>query len=95
MIQLSKWNRGVKYLVCMIDSFSRKLWVRPVKAKTAKQVAAAIRSILDEMGDPPKKFFSDRGTEMKNATLMAYLNSKNIRMENPDSEIKAGIVESE
>jgi hypothetical protein len=92
--QLSRFNDNHKYLVCAIDSFSRKLWVRPVKAKTARLVLEAFRSIVDAMGDKPGSFFADKGTEMKNATLINYLNSQGIKLLHPNSEIKAGIVES-
>ena len=92
--QLSRFNDNHKYLVCAIDSFSRKLWVRPVKAKTARLVLEAFRSIVDAMGDKPRSFFADKGTEMKNATLINYLNSQDITLLHPNSEIKAGIVES-
>ena len=46
------------------------------------------------MGDKPGSFFADKGTEMKNATLINYLNSQGIKLLHPNSEIKAGIVES-
>ena len=50
--KISEHNDGVNFLLLCIDIFSRKLWVRPIKRKTASEVLANFRSILNESGNP-------------------------------------------
>lgn len=38
MSSLSRFNGGIKYLLVVIDIFSRFLWVQPLKNKTGKEV---------------------------------------------------------
>lgn len=47
MTNLADDNDGVRFLLCAIDILSRKLWVRPLKNKTAKTVLSAMKNILD------------------------------------------------
>jgi hypothetical protein len=41
-------NRGYRYVICFIDLFTRYLWVRPLKKKTALESAKALESVLEE-----------------------------------------------
>ena len=61
---LAKDNDGVNYLLFAIDIFSRKLWIKPLKKKTAKAVLSAMREILSE--EKPIKIRSDKGSEFNN-----------------------------
>lgn len=47
----------------MIDTFSRKNWVRPQKSMTAEETAKNLDSIISSMPYLPSRFASDRGTE--------------------------------
>ena len=42
-------NDGVRFLLCAIDILSRKLWVRALKNKTAKEVLSAMKDILKDI----------------------------------------------
>ena len=48
MQAFSKFNRGVKYLLAVIDVFSKYGWLIPLKDKTGKSVAIALKNILKE-----------------------------------------------
>ena len=91
--QLSAFNDGYKYLICCIDCFSRLLWVRPVKRKSAAEVLTAFKEIIAEMVTKPETILCDRGKEFKNRHFVNYLNSEGIKLIFPFSEVKAGIVE--
>jgi hypothetical protein len=43
---LSEHNEGIKYLLVIVDVFSRFLWVRPLQDKKSKSVIAAFKDIL-------------------------------------------------
>ena len=45
--KFSKWNEGVKYILMVIDVFSKYGWIRPLKDKKGQSVADAFKSIFD------------------------------------------------
>ena len=56
-------NRPYRYILVVIDAFSRYAWTRPLKTKTAIESAEALNSILEEMPHRPRFFASDQGNE--------------------------------
>ena len=56
-------NRPYRYVLVVIDCFSRFAWTRPLKTKTAEESANALDSILSEMNFRPRFFASDQGNE--------------------------------
>ena len=73
---LSEWNDGVKFILCIMDTFSRFLWVRSLKNKSASTVNSAMREIFAEiqaLGAVPgvpvfRRFLTDAGTEFLSAS---------------------------
>ena len=51
---VAKENDGVDYLLIVIDVFSKFLWVRPMKKKSARSLVQASDSILSEKRKPEK-----------------------------------------
>ena len=43
---ISKYNKGIKYLLCAIDLFSKYAWVVPLKDKRGITIVNACQSIL-------------------------------------------------
>ena len=59
---LKNYNRGYGYIVNCIDLFSKKLWARPIRQKTKKEVEAALESIIEENDMvSPYKLWTDNG----------------------------------
>ena len=48
MQKFSKWNKGYRYLLMVIDVFSKCGWIVPLKDKTGKTVANALKKIFKE-----------------------------------------------
>ena len=48
MQAFSKFNHGIKYLLAVIDVFSKYGWLIPLKDKTGKSVASALKTIFKE-----------------------------------------------
>ena len=40
---LSKYNKGIKYLLCAIDLFSKYAWVNPIKDKKGTSIVNAFK----------------------------------------------------
>ena len=59
----SRQNQGYKYILVIIDAFSRFAYTAPLKFKTAEDSAEAIDSILSKFLHPPIMFSSDKGNE--------------------------------
>ena len=48
MQSLSKCNKGIKYLLCAIDLFSKHAWVVPIKDKKGASIVNAFKKIISE-----------------------------------------------
>ena len=55
-IQLwSKYNKGIRFLLCVIDIFSKYAWVVPLEDKKGVSIATAFQSILKQSNRKPNK----------------------------------------
>jgi transposase InsO family protein len=93
LISLSKYNRGYKYLLCVIDVLSKYAWVIPLKNKTGLTLIQAFKTILRQ-GRQPKRLQTDKGTEFLNRDVQQFLKKRGIHFfTTENSETKASIVE--
>ena len=54
-------NDGFRYLLVIVDCFSRKAWVEPLRTKSALDVLAALKRVFERLGFVPQKFQTDSG----------------------------------
>ena len=66
MQSLSKYNKGIKYLLCAIDLFSRYAWVIPIKDKKGTSIVNALKKILSDSNRKPNKIWTDQVSEFYN-----------------------------
>ena len=85
-------NDGYKYLLVVIDIFSRYGWVQPLKDKTAKEIVSAFDKILKE-GRIPKCLCTDAAKDFTSERFQNYVESKNISHFVTHSEKQANYVE--
>ena len=52
MQQFSKWNKGYRYLLMVLDVFSKYGWIVPLKDKKGETVTEAFKSIFNEGRKP-------------------------------------------
>ena len=65
MSSFSRSNKGYKYLLTVIDVFSKYGWIMPLKTKTGKEDALAFRKLF--LGNTtPSRLWTDKGTELYN-----------------------------
>ena len=86
MQAFAKFNRGVKYLLADIDVFSKYGWLIPLKDKTGKSVASALKTIFVER--KPEKMWVDKGKEFYNKDVKDL-----IEMYSTENEEKSSVVE--
>ena len=66
---LSKFNKGIKYLLCVIDLFSKYAFVVPLKDKKGISIVNVFQSILNKSKRKPNKIWVDKGSEFYNASF--------------------------
>ena len=52
---ISKYNKGIRYLLCVICTFSKYAWIVPLKDKIGVSIPNAFQSILDSSKRKPNK----------------------------------------
>lgn len=61
MVKYASWNDGFNYILLIIDTFSKCVWLQPHKYKTGDEVAKALQDIFNKYGSTPAKLWTDRG----------------------------------
>ena len=92
MQDLARKNRGHRYILTVIDIFSRYAWARPLKSKRGEDVAAAFKDIFRE-GRIPKRVQTDQGKEFENRHVRDLFKRHDIELFSVKSAYKAAIVE--
>ena len=88
---LSKFNKGFRFLLCVIDIFSKYAWVIPLKDK--KGISNAFQIILKESNRKPNKIWVDKGSEFYNNSFKKWLKDNDIEMYSTNNEGKSAIAE--
>ena len=77
---LSRQNKGIKYLLCVIDLFSKYAFVVPLKDKKGASVVKGFKKIVNESNRRPNKIWVDQGSEFYNKTFKNWLKDEGIEM---------------
>ena len=93
MQSLSKYNKGIKYLLCAIDLFSKYAWVIPIKDKKGTSIVNAFKEIISGQRKP-NKIWVDQGSEFYNRFFKDFLKINNIEMYSTYNEGKSPVAES-
>ena len=90
---ISKHNKGIRYLLCVIDLFSKYAWVVPLKDKKGVSIVNAFQSILKKSSRKPNKICVDPGSEFYNNVFKKWLKDNDISMYSTYNEGKTVIAE--
>ena len=90
---LSKYNKGIRFLLCVIDIFSKYTWVVPLKDKKGVSIVAAFQSIYKQSNRKPNKIWVDKGSEFYNASFKKWLRDNDIVMYSTNNEGKSVVAE--
>ena len=66
---ISKFNKGFRFLLCVIDIYSKYAWVVPLKDKKSVSIVNAFQSILKKSNRKQNKIWVDKGSEFYNSLL--------------------------
>ena len=92
MIKYASYNDGYKYVLVVVDVFSKYLWVRKLKDKTGSSVAYALTDIF-KGGRKPNRMRSDMGQEFRSKKVQAVFKENHIRHFYSTNEMKSSISE--
>ena len=92
MQQFSKWNKGYRYLLMVLDVFSKYGWIVPLKDKKGETVAEAFKTILKE-GRKPQYLWTDKGKEYYNKHVKEVLDKNKITLYSTENEEKSSVCE--
>ena len=90
---LSKFNKGIKYLLCVIDLFSKYAFVVPLNDKKGISIANAFQIILNKSKRKSNKIWVDKGSVFYNASFKKWLQDNNIIMHSTKNEGKSVVAE--
>ena len=83
---LSRYNKGIRFLLRVIDIFSKCAWVVPLKDKKGISIVKAFQSILKQSNRKPNKIWVDKGSEFYNACFKKCLQDNDIVMYSTHNE---------
>ena len=96
LLDLSKFSRsndGMKFILVCVDLFSRFLWIRALKNKTAEETKKAFMDIFDSGYRPTKALYTDRGAEFLNKGITSLLKQYNLKIYHTYGEMKSSLSE--
>ena len=91
---LSKYNKEIRFLLCVIDIFSKYAWIVPLKDKKGISIVKAFQIILKQSNSKkPNKIWVDKGSEFCNSFFKNWLRDNNIVMYSTHNEGKSVVAE--
>jgi transposase InsO family protein len=89
---ISSHNDGFKFLLVLIDIFSRYLFILPLKSKQHQSIINGLKLIF-QRGRKPTTLRTDKGSEFKNRWFKAFLKQENVNILYTQNETKANYAE--
>ena len=86
-------NRGYRYVLVIIDNFSKFGWTIPLKNKNTQTIKDSFENILINSKRKPSLVESDRGKEFYNNIFQDFLNKNNIKLYSRNSSYGAVFAE--
>ena len=90
---IASHNQNFKFILTVIDVFSKYAWVVPLKNKTNETLINAFNSIFESSKRIPKRLHTDEGKEFIGTACQKFLEKNGIQFYTLNSEMKASIVE--
>ena len=77
---ISKHNKGIRYLLCVIDLFSKYAWVVPLKDKKEVSIVNEFQSSFKKSNRKPNQIWVDQSSEFYNNVFKKWLKDNDISM---------------
>ena len=70
---IRKFNKGFRFLLCVIDIYSKYAWVIPLKDKNGVTITNAFQKVLNESKRKANKIWVDKSSEFYNSSMKSWL----------------------
>ena len=90
---ISKCYKGFRFLLCVIDIYSKYALVIPLKDEKGITITNAFQEILKESNRIPNKILVDKGSEFYNRSMKSCLEKNSIEMYSTHNEGNSVIAE--
>ena len=95
MSNLATKNKNYKWILLMIDVFTRKAYAKPLKNKLGDTILEAFDTMTSEIGSTPYELISDNGTEFTNNNFQNFITKHKIThvMSEPNYHPTLGMID--
>ena len=96
LLDVGKWskqNNKTNFLLTVMDMFSRKAFLEPLKSKSGESVAKAIEKVFKRSSGTPQKIQCDEGKEFYNKNVSDVMKKYNVKLFSVQSELKCCMIE--
>ena len=92
-MHMNPCDHNYKFILVVIDNWSKYLWCIPLKSKSGETVSEAFKALYQTTQRIPKYIFCDHGKEYYNSNVRQVFNDLNINIYSTNNEPKAAIAE--
>ena len=93
MESLPSFNKNAKYVFCVIDVFTKYVWVKSLNDKKDETVLNAFIKTVNECNHKPNKLWVDQEREFYNNPIQEWLDNNGILMYSTHNKGKSVITE--
>ena len=90
---IRKYNKGIRFLLCDTNLFSKYTWVASLKDKKGITVVNAFKVILNSSKRKSNKIWVDQGSDFYNSSFKKWLKDNDMEMYSTYSEGKSVVAE--
>ena len=90
---ISKFNKVVRFLLCVIDIFSKYAWVVSLKDRKVISIVAVFQSISKQSIRKPNKIWADKDSKFYSASFKKWLQDNDIVIYSTHNEGKSVVAE--
>ena len=77
---ISKFNKKIRFLLCVIDIFTKCAWIIPLKDERGITINNDFQKVLDESKRKPNIIWIDKGSKSYNRTMKSEIEESEIEM---------------
>ena len=86
---ITKFNKGIRILLCVIDVYSKYMWVASLKDKKGVAIVDAFQKILNDSKRKPNEIWLNKGSEFYNESMKSWLEKNDTEMYSTHNEGKS------
>ena len=70
---INKLNKRFRFLLCVINIYSKYAWAIPLKDKKGIIITYALQNILEKLNHKPNKIWVEKGSKFYNRSMKSFL----------------------